>query len=125
MEIINAQDVLFLVALNASEESSLVELRQDIERWDFSKVDITNILLSLIEDGTILLSKRIDVSFSDYSRDDSLKIASSWSTDCSNEIVLYLTDSGYKRWEVDDWGISTKRAHYLMFTNQNKGVSRA
>ncbi|WP_444926779.1 hypothetical protein ACJJI4_01270 [Microbulbifer sp. TRSA002] len=118
MEIITEQDAFFLVALSASEESSLIELRWEFEKWDHSSIEVTTIIESLIKDGTILLSEREGESFSDYSVNDSLAIAVTWSKSESWNIILFLTEAGDQRWKTDDWGITTKRAKHLMFSNK-------
>lgn len=118
MEIIIEQEAYFLVALNASEESSLLELRRDFERWDISSIDVTTVLKSLVNDGIILLSEREGNNFNDYSAKESLKIVEAWNTSESWNTILYLTEAGCWRWEVEDWGITTKRAEHLVFSNK-------
>ncbi|WP_445364949.1 hypothetical protein ACJJJB_11530 [Microbulbifer sp. ANSA001] len=118
MKIITEQDAYFLVALNASEESSLIELKWEFEKWDHGSIDVTNIIESLINDGTILLSERDGDSFSDYSISGALVKAETWSNSESWSTILFLTEAGDRRWEIDDWGITTKRAKHLLFSNK-------
>ncbi|MCG8087035.1 MAG: hypothetical protein AB2718_05530 [Candidatus Thiodiazotropha taylori] len=118
METISENEAFFLVAMNASEESSLKELRWEFERWICEGFNVTNIIKALINDGTLLLSEREEEGFHDYSKEDSLTLSESWSSSESWNTILYLTDAGYRRWETDDWGITTKRAQHLMYCNQ-------
>ena len=115
METISESEVFFLVALSASEESSLKELRWDLEKWDCADIDVTKVIKSLINDGTLLLAERIEFDFQYYSKNESITLSETWATTESMSTVLYLTDAGSRRWEIDDWGITTKRAQHLMF----------
>jgi len=115
METISESEVFFLVALSASEESSLKELRWDLEKWNCDNIDVTKVIKSLINDGTLLLTERIEDDFHDYSKNKSIELSETWATTESMNTVLYLTEAGYSRWETDDWGITTKRAQHLMF----------
>ncbi len=120
MEPITENDIRFLIALNASEESSLAELRLDLRRWDHTAIDVTDILRKLIRDGVILLTERRAVSFTDYSASESVDLATSDSSDT----ILFLTEQGYRRWEKDDWCITTERARHLMFSQQRGSIAR-
>ena len=118
METITEQDAYFLVALSASEESSLIELKREFEKWDHSSIGVAAIIESLIKDGTILLSERQGENFSDYSVNDSLEMAATWSKPESWSTILFLTEAGERRWETDDWGITSKRAKHIMFSRK-------
>jgi hypothetical protein len=118
METITEQDAYFLVALNASEESSVVELKWDFEKWDYGSIDVGKIIRSLISDGTILMSEREGDSYKDYSITESCEIAKKWSERESLNTIIFLTEAGESRWKSDDWGITSERAKYLMFSKQ-------
>tara|TARA_B100000446_G_scaffold39961_1_gene35605 strand:+ start:7472 stop:7855 length:384 start_codon:yes stop_codon:yes gene_type:complete len=118
MESISHQDIHFLIALSASEESILQEIVWEFERWECQKEDVLVILNSLVKDGTVLLCKPIANSdFLDLTKEETLQAISTWDGLFRKDLMLFLTESGEKRWEVDDWGISTKRARHLMFSN--------
>jgi len=123
METITEQDAYFLVALNASEESSVVELKWDFEKWDIGSIEVAKIIESLISDGTILVSEREGNSYKDYSVLESNAFADSWNKTESMNTIIFLTEAGESRWETDDWGITSERAKYLVFSKQG-GVSR-
>ena len=118
METITEQDVYFLVALNASEESSVVELKWDFDKWDYGSIDIRTIIKSLISDGTILMSERENDSYKDYSITESCEIAEIWNKTESMNTIIFLTEAGESRWKTDDWGITPERAKCLMFSKQ-------
>ena len=123
METITEQDAYFLVALNASEEASIVELKWDFAKWDHASIDVAQVIEALIADGTILFTERDGDIYRDYSVSESYEIAKSWKVNESMNTVLFLTEAGESRWKTDDWGISSERAKHLMFYNQGK-VSR-
>ena len=123
MEHIAKSDVKFLIALNASEESPLSELRLDLQRWKHEGTDPAEVLVEMIRDGTVLLAESVGNSVTDYSVADSEALAAGWSTSESHSKFIFLTDSGWKRWDTDDWGITTDRAKRLMFY-QKDGISR-
>ncbi len=118
MEKITKQDAFFLIALNASEESSIVELKRDFLKWEHDSIDVAEAISVLIEDGTILFAEREGDLYKDYSIPESIEIAESWESNESWNTVLFLTESGESRWKTDDWGISTDRARHLMFSKQ-------
>lgn len=115
MESISIFDAMFLIALHASEESSLVELRQELTSWDARALDVGQLLHELIEGGFVLMQKLTPQTSTDLSISQSLNPAALWETTESNQERLFLTESGYLRWETDDWGITTERAQHLMF----------
>jgi hypothetical protein len=123
MEKISEQDIQFLIALAASEEAMLVEIVWEFEKWECGNEVVLKLLSGLIEDETILIYRHEAGETFDYSKSESLSLVSDWSSLDRKDHMLYLTDKGGKRWEMDDWGITTKRARHLMFTNNGK-VSR-
>ncbi|MGI1679261.1 MAG: hypothetical protein K6L75_11045 [Cellvibrionaceae bacterium] len=120
MESISSNDIQFLVALNASEESRLQELYYEFEKWSCDKVLVLDKLRELIQDGTMLISKPVNDTFSDLTEKQSLAAVQKWEQLNTTELMLYLTEAGFARWESDDWGISTKRARHLMYSNNGK-----
>lgn len=120
MESIDKNDIYFLVALNGSEESSIVELQEDLSRWTYTESDVVEVISSLIQDGVLLFSEYSEDSFQDHIAEESLRLAREWKSVKSNSLILFLTDTGWSRWDEDDWGITTERARYLMFSNQQR-----
>ncbi len=118
METISENEAIFLVAMNASEDSSLMELRWELENWTCEGFNVTNVIKSLINDGTILLSERQEEGFINYTLEESLMLSELWASSESWNTILYLTEGGYRRWKTYDWGITTKRARHLMYSNQ-------
>ena len=125
MESISEQDISYLIALTASEESKLIEIQWEFEKWDCDKVFVLTLLKKLIVDGTILLSKTVSDKLNDLDKEQSLVVCATWESLQRNDLILFFTKSGNERWETDDWGITTKRAKHLMFSNQNSGASNA
>jgi hypothetical protein len=123
MERVAESEVRFLLALNASEESALAELKADLLRWNCTGIDVTALLLALIHDGTVLLMERQLDSITHYAAQESVALAAGWATSASRSTCLFLTESGWKRWRTDDWGITTERAQYLMFSQQPGGAT--
>ncbi len=120
MESLSNPDIHYLMALNASEESDLIEVARDFERWVCDKPVVLGILRSLIEDDTILVSKLVDMELEDLEKAEALALTNAWDTIRRNDLVLCLSESGVKRWETDDWGITRERARYLMIGDQSQ-----
>ena len=122
MEEITENDALFLIAANASEESEVWELLDDLRRWDCSKINLSVLVAGLIEEGTVGFYSRSTDGFNDISESAAIEI--SRDLERNPRPVLFLTEEGWKRWDTDDWGITTKRARHLMFSNQTGSSSR-
>jgi hypothetical protein len=118
MESLSTQDIHYLMALNASEESDLIEVARDFERWVCEKSEVLSILRGLIEDDTILVSKLVDMELEDLEKPEALALTNAWDRIRRNDLVLCLSESGIKRWETYDWGITRERARYLMLGQQ-------
>ena len=122
MENLDSNDISFLVALLASEESNVNGLKNELEPWGCNQNQVLPILTSLISDGTIGVTKSDNDEFIDFETKKSLNLLNNWQEFIHSEYQLYLTDEGYKRWDTDDWGITTKRAQYLMFSNKGSNI---
>ena len=120
---LSESDINFLVALHASEEAGIQELFTVLQDW---KVPYDRTWLKLGEfynDGLIIFFARIGrpESLVDFTSEETSEfltrrvIPQHWYTPC-----LGLTDKGWTRWQVDDWGVTTKRARFLTFTNSAK-----
>jgi hypothetical protein len=125
MEAISDQDISYLIALAASEESKLIEIQWEFAKWDCDKNIVLVLLRSLINDGTILLSKPDGEKFNDLDKEKALLVCATWDSLQRKDLILFLTSVGDERWEKDDWDITTKRAKHLMFNNQKRGASNA
>jgi hypothetical protein len=123
MESISIQDAVYLVALTASEESMLIEFEWEFDKWGCDKDSVLKIIRQLIEDNIIAFTKPVGNGFEDLSVNEALVLAGSWGGLHRKDIIVYLTPNGEKRWEVDDWGISTSRARHLLFSSSGK-ISR-
>ena len=55
---ISEADAAFIVVLNASEESSLLQLERELEAWDLGTIDVAKILSELITMGVILFGEK-------------------------------------------------------------------
>lgn len=117
MEELTLNEIQFLVALFASEEANVQELEAGMLRRNVQPSLAQNTLKGLIEDGTVGITRLVGEEFHDFEKDDSLTVICNWKEFGQLPLQLFLTDTGYKRWEVDDWGITTSRARQLVFSN--------
>ena len=117
MEELTLNEIQFLVALLASEEANVQELGTDMFRGNVQPSLVQNALKGLIEDDAVGITRLIDEEFHDFEKDDSLTVICNWKQFVQLPLQLFLTDTGYKRWEVDDWSITTSRARQLVFSN--------
>ena len=119
MEKLTTKDIHFLIALTASEEGMLVEIVREFDKWICDKEEVLNILSSFVKDDSILIYKLENEETIDLSKEQSLSRINKWSSlDCEDH-MFYLTKKGERRWETEDWGISTQRAHRLMFRTKS------
>lgn len=116
MESISKQDISYLIAVNASEQSRLNEIVIEFEKWECKQEDCLKILQDLICDGTIELTRPVGDSFEDLGKEKSLSKVKTWNMLKTCEFIMFLTEKGEKRWESDDWGITEKRARHLLFS---------
>ena len=124
MEPISEADVTFIIVLNASEESSLQQLKWELEAWDLGTIDVAKILSELIAAGLILFTEIKPGSHIDYSIEASKELAKKWADPKSAGTALFLTETGYARWDSPaDWGITRERENYLGFSNRG-GIAR-
>ncbi|MGJ8663110.1 MAG: hypothetical protein ACSHWU_05630 [Marinicella sp.] len=122
MEELAANELQFLVALLASEESEVNELKTEFDARGVEGERVQVVLSGLISDGTIGVTKYHNEEFHDYEKSKSLSLVENWKDFVLTQLQIFLTDEGYKRWETDDWGITTKRARSLMFSNQGNSI---
>ncbi len=115
MESISENDIKYIIAINASEESTLIELPLDFKKWDCEESVVLNILIKLIEDGLILFSKPVGNEFEDFNKRESIGFCANWESLNRRDIIIFFTEIGDDLWMNDDWGISRKRAHELLF----------
>jgi hypothetical protein len=119
---LSSSDIHFLVALLASEEASASELKSLFDVWGVKPEIVKEIFVSLMKDGTIGVTNYIDEKFIDITLEQSLVLTENWLDFISSPYQIYLTDPGFKRWDIDDWGISTDRAKFLMFSNNGSAI---
>ncbi|MBQ4852991.1 hypothetical protein [Pseudoalteromonas sp. MMG012] len=122
MEELASNELQFLVALLASEESEVNELKTEFDARGVEGEKVQVVLSGLISDGTIGVTKYQNEEFHDYEKNESLSLVKNWEDFVLTQLQIFLTDEGYKRWEIDDWGITTKRAVSLMFSNQGNSI---
>ena len=120
---ISSEDENFLISLHASEEAGVHELFAELLKLGVSEDVIWSKLTTFFNDGLILFFYRDgnQEKLVDFTWQESIglleqkKVPDSWYTPC-----LGFTDSGWSRWDVDDWGITTERAQLLTFGNNSK-----
>ena len=122
MEELTPNELQFLVALLASEESAVNELKSEFDAWEVESYRVQCVLKGLISDGTIGVTKYQDEEYHDYKQSESLIMVENWELFVQSKLQLFLTDNGCQRWETDDWGITTERAKYLMFSNRGTSI---
>ena len=119
-EKITPNEIEFLLVTAASEDSLLVEIHWGFEKWDCEQSDVLIVLSNLIRRGYVLVSKPDGNEFSDLASEPSLEFAKAWKNLDTKEFIIFLTEDGEQYWNKEDFGITTKRARYLMFSNQVK-----
>lgn len=122
MEELASNEIQFLVALLASEESEVNELKTEFDARGVKEERVQAVLKGLISDGTIGITKYQNEEFHDYGKSESLGFVKNWDNFVLASLQIYLTDEGYKRWKTDDWGITTQRARSLMFSNPRNSI---
>lgn len=122
MEELASNELQFLVALLASEESEVNELKTEFDARGVKGDRVQAVLKGLISDGTIGVTKYQSEEFHDYEKSESLSLIENWEHFVLAQLQIFLTDEGCKRWETDDWGITTKRARSLMFSNSGNSI---
>jgi len=122
LEAISENDTRYLLAAYASEESPLIELIWEFEKWDCEKDTILQLLGNLLEDAIVGVTKLNSDKFVDLDSDDSLKFVRTWEDLNDRNHILYMTEKGFKLWDNDDWGITTDRARHLMLSNSGNVV---
>ena len=119
---LSLNDIHFLVALLASEEAPVTELKSEFDAWGVKAEIIQEVLAGLMNDGTIGISNLIEKEFKDFSLEEGLALIRNWLKFVASPYQLFLTDSGFTRWDVDDWGITSRRAKFLVFSNKGNSV---
>ena len=119
---LSSNDIHFLVALLASEEAPVTELKSEFDAGGVKTETIQEALVCLVSDGTIDVTNLVCGEFKDFSLEEALALIGNWLEFVDSSYQLFLTDPGYKRWEVDDWGITTDRAKFLIFSNKGNLV---
>ena len=122
MEELALNELQFLVALLASEESEVNELKTEFDARGVKGDRVQAVLKELISDGTIGVTKYKNEKFHDLEKSESLSLIENWEHFVLAQLQIFLTEEGYKRWEIDDWGITTKRARSLMFSNSGNSI---
>ena len=115
-------DLHFLVALLASEEAPVAELKSEFDAWGVKAELIQEVLEGLMNDGTIGITNLVEKEFKDFSLEEGLVLTRNWLKFVASPYQLFLTDSGFSRWDVDDWGITIRRAKFLVFSNKGSSV---
>lgn len=68
------------------------------------------------------MTKSQGEAYHDYTKNESLNLIEDWDCFVLAKLQIFLTDEGYQRWETDDWGITTNRARYLIFSNRGNSI---
>ena len=100
----------------------MTELKSKFDAWGVKTEIIQEILVGLIKDGTVGVTDLVDEEFKDFLLEENLVLTGNWIKFVVSPYQLFLTDSGCKRWDVDDWGITTRRAKFLIFLNKENSV---
>ena len=119
---LSLNDIHFLVALLASEEAPVTELKSEFDAWGVKAEIIQEVLAGLMNDGTIGITNLVEKEFKDFSLGEGLALTRNWLKFVASSYQLFLTDSGFTRWDEDDWGITTRRAKFLVFSNKGNSV---
>jgi hypothetical protein len=122
MDTITKKEIEFLLYVNASEESYLKDVTLDIGSWNCDKSIVIEILRDLIHQELIGLGRLILKDFVDLQKEMALEIITSWEIMQSSMLILFLTESGWERYNSNtyDWGISPEREKQLVFSNKGR-----
>jgi hypothetical protein len=122
MDTITKKEIEFLLYVNASEESYLKDVTLDIGSWNCDKSIVIEILKDLIHQELIGLGRLILKDFVDLQKEMALEIITSWEIMQSSMLILFLTESGWERYNSNtyDWGISPEREKQLVFSNKGR-----
>jgi hypothetical protein len=112
---LTSQDLVYLLALNASEESSLLQLKWDLMARDCNFVAARAALRTLQGENFLRLVSTDGGTEQPVDTTEFEQLIAAWPEVSSATIEFRLTDVGLIRWKSDDWGISRGRAQYLMF----------
>jgi len=115
---LNSHEIYYLVALLASEEAPVIELKTQFSLSAVCDESIQRVLTELVSDGIVGVMASSIGSTKDMSLDESLCLIEKWQEFIYLSYRLFLTEAGYSRWETGDWGVSEKRAFYLAFSNK-------
>jgi hypothetical protein len=125
---LSAGDLQFLLATYASEESPLSEFVSCLSVWEYPKEDAVSSLLDFLRLDELGIAKLVGRETLDLDANSAAaEIRALYEQTDFVSPVAFLTDKGWKRYEVEDWGISTKRAKFLLFSdhaNQTGNVQR-
>ncbi|MDO6420855.1 hypothetical protein [Saccharophagus degradans] len=118
MEELNSCEIYYLVALLASEEAPVIELKTQFSFAAVCDESIQRVLTELVSDGTVGIMASSLNGTKELSIDASLCLIENWQVFIYLSYRLFLTEAGLFRWETDDWGVSEKRASYLVFSSR-------
>lgn len=125
---LSSGDLQFLLAAYASEESPLSDIVSCLSVWDYEKEDAITTMLDFLRLEELGVAKIEASEILDLEHENALaEIKALYEQTNRVSPIAFLTDKGWNRYEVDDWGISTKRARFLLFSdhaNQNASVQR-
>ena len=113
-------DLRFLIATFAREESSLGEIVSSLGVWEFEKGDAIAVLEQFLELRQIVVFEENDGQPRDMDTDMSRSTLVRLFDRSQNWLQpqLGLTELGWKRYENDDFGISERRARFLLFSDR-------
>ena len=115
-------ELSFLVTLNASEEASITELLSELEDWTTQPHQLKEVLREFVVAKEIGLSRRTSSGCENLTAVETDELLATFTTVDDPDYFLFLTAAGFSRWEIEDWGITTKRSRFLMFASDPHGV---
>ena len=111
----NTNDIRYLIVLLASEESFAKELASEAIKRNISESIIQDLLKQLLNEECIGITSLVDDDFEDFNNLECMEMVENWAALMASSYQIFLTDSGFKRFDNDSWGITKERALEILF----------
>ncbi len=111
----NTNDIRYLIVLLASEEAFVNELAAEAAKRYISESIIQDLLKQLLSEECIGIANLVDEDLVDFDKQKCIEMVGSWAAFIASSYQMFLTDSGFKRFDNDSWGITKERARKILF----------
>lgn len=117
---LSRRDLTYLIMTYAREESGFGEVVSSLSVWDFDEIDVLAILRELLGSKDIFIFEEVE---GDEARKfDEIEARKAIERIFNEHEWLWpqvgLTHRGWERYQKGDFGLTPKRAQYLLFSDQ-------